>query len=340
MNDTAFSDIAEQFRNCPIEERINSYDLGGIAINVQTKRFGGLIVKFAGYRICNIEIHVRLLEQESILPSQSEKFVINTLLLLYLMVMDEVLVMNSERQQIDALIKRVLTGQYSEPEMLMDQFKKMNLLFPMPCVLLLFHIKDMVANRRELQQMSPIYFLFGEQLIIILNPREMDEKMGLIKIITEKSKILGMYSEQIDKIEQIETVFSEMRKCMTSIKHLTTSCGLFPYIDILMKASIYKFASTDEANAVLKKYWHPLMGMKKYAVDMEKFVCCLVENNFNIARTAIELNVHYNTARNYLNEMEEVLNLSTENPDSRFLLSLASKIVTQNSQSTAKQPFL
>lgn len=317
-------DYAEKFKCSAVVERTNPHNLGGIAINTQSKNVDGIIVKYASYRICNIEICIRLNKKENVLPPRCEKLVINTLLLFYLMVMDEVLVIDSERQRLNSFLERLLTGKYTDPEMLLCKFRNMKLRFPLPCNLLFFYETNMIFAQREIQPLTPLNCLLGEQMVLIMSPKELEEKHEKIKKITEKNGIFGIYSKVIESMDEIATIFSEIRESMTWIKRLSVAGGFYSYGDILVKIGISRFSELNEASVIVKRYWTPLKDIpNRGAVSMEKFVTTLIDANFNLSKVAADLNVHYNTVRNYQEKLEKMLNIDIGDSESRFLVMLA-----------------
>ena len=331
-------ELALRFRRSTVIERMHPHTLGGIAINTQSKSIDGIPQKFASYRICNIEICVRLHGRENLLPASSEKPVINTLLLLYLMVMDDVLIMSSEKQKRYSLLERLLTGRYSDPDFIFSQFDKLRLHFPLPCVLSLFYVADTSVLQREIQPVTQLNCHLGEQMILIMSPQELQEKFDTIKSLTNKNDILGTYSSIVDRIEDIPTAFSEIRENIAWIKRLLAGGGFYSLDDVLLKIGISRFSELEEANAIIKKYWIPLeKHPQKSAISMDRVASTLIDANFNLSKTATNLSVHYNTARNYLDELENTLGVSFENPESRFLLMLARHIRSLNKNASPNE---
>lgn len=317
-------DHAMLFRRSTVIERAHPHNLGGIAISTQSKNINEAVQKFASYRICNIEICVRLHGKENLLPTTYEKSVINTLLLFYLMVMDEVLIISSEKQKLQSLLERILTGRYSDPDVIFSQFNTLRLRFPLPCVILLLYFGNTPAIHKEMQPFTQLNCLMGEQMILVMSPGELREKIGMIQSFAEANNILGIYSNTVDRIDDIPNAFSEVRENMAWIKNLSIRGGFYSFSDLLLKIGISRFAQLEEGDAIVKKYWVPLKECgKKTAIPMDIVASSLIDCNFNLSKTALRLNVHYNTMRNYLDELENLLNVTLEDPESRFLLVLA-----------------
>ena len=316
-------DPAAIFRRTAVMERMHPHNLGGIAINTQSKIINGHAQKYASYRICNIEICVRLNGKENMLPTSHEKPVINTLLLFYLMVMDDVLIISSEKQKLQSLLERILTGRHSDPEIMLSQFAGLRIQFPLPCVLLILYLGNAPAIHRETQPFTRIHCLMGEQMILIMSPRELRERFDDIRAFSDTNNIFGVYSNTVESIDGLPGAFSEARENLAWLNAFSAK-GLYSLNDVLLKISLSKFFELEESSAILKNYWNPLKkSQKKLAIPLDKIASSLIDANFNLSKTAVCLNVHYNTMRNYLAELENTLNVSFEDPEARFLLTLA-----------------
>lgn len=329
----------ERFRKNTVLTRNHLHSIGSIAISTLTKSVDGKTLKFANYQICNIEVYVKLQDKEEILPARNEKIVINTLLLFYLMVMNEVLIDDSERKKLHSLLERLLSGRYSDFSNLSSQFKNLRLQLPIPCVILLLHKTNTIALEREIQSITPLNCLIGEQFVLILNPNKFEEKQENIRKIIKENEIFGIHSGIIKNIENISHVFLEILEGMTWIKRFEMPSNLYSYYDILLKIGISKFSELKESITIVKRYWDPIKTIQhRNAVSMELFSAKLIESNFNLSKTSTNINVHYNTARNYLEELENKLNINLNDTESRFLFMLAQYInnITQYSDSTHK----
>lgn len=328
------TDFAKDFRQAAVIDRGLQHHVGSIAINRQSRIVNGRMIRHMSYKICQIEICVKLLEDESALSPKTEKLVINTLLIFYLMVMDEVLMIDSTRQKINTLLERVLMGRHSDPALLRSQLATLNFTLPVPCHVLLFYKNDVSLLQRELQQITPLFCILGEQMVLILSPAILEKHREYLEEIALKNGIYGIYSEKINDNTTIATVFFDLRESISQIEKSEIKPGLHSYTKILAKISMARFSQMHEAKNILKKYWQPLaISDKRRAVPLQAFASSLIDYNFNFSKIAENLNVHYNTVRNYSEEIEKILNIDLDNPDARFLLTMGKNLAVLEADS-------
>ena len=323
----AAGDPDADFRRGTIIHRSNQHNIGSIAINTQSRTYGGEVVKYASYRICNIELCVKLLPGESVLNPKSEKLVINTLLIFYLMVMDEVLTIDSTRQKLNSLLERILMGRHSDESIVLNQLKGMSLHFPMPCTLMFLPRSESLSIQNDLQQYTHLSCVLGEYLILFLSPKMLHKKMEALREIAVKHNVVGIYSDTIDSMTEIPSTFVNLRESMDWLKRLKLSAGLYYHGDLFLKIGLLRLSEMEEAEKIVGRYWLPLKnGTARKSISIDRFASSLIDSNFNLAKAAGDLDVHYNTARNYYQEIERALGIDLEHADSRFILSMARQL--------------
>ena len=326
-NYASASDPAADFRRGTVIHRSNQHNIGSIAINTQSRTFGGDVVKYASYRICNIELCVKLTPGESVLSPKSEKLVINTLLIFYLMVMDEVLTIDSTRQKLNSLLERILMGRHGDETIVLNQLKGMALHFPMPCVLAFLPRNESPSLQNDLQQYTHLSCVLGDYLILFLGPKTLHKKMESLQEVAVKHNVVGIYSDTIATMGEIAPVFANLRESMDWLKRLKLSAGLYFHSDLFLKIGMLHLSETEVSKKIVERYWLPLTGRApRKSISIDRFAASLIEANFNLAKAAGALDVHYNTARNYYQEIEKALGLDLEHADSRFLLSMARQL--------------
>lgn len=325
--EVASSNLADEFRRATLIDHRRHRHIGSISISTQSKFFNGVVMEYTSYKICGIEICVKLHKRESALPPQEEKIVINTLLIFYLMVMDEVLTIDLTRQKMDSLMERILLGRHSDACVIRDQFRELHLQFPLPCVLLIFYKEDLALMPRELQLISPFSCILGEQMIMVMSLETFEEKLTLIHEIAVQNDILGIHSRTVSNMTDISPTFSALRYNMSWMEKHDIHAGFYSHSDLLVRIGVARFSELREFEQILEKYWMPLTSAgKKRSVSLQSFAATMIDNNFNLAKTASDLSIHYNTARNYYEEIGHTLDVDLETSETRLALMLSRNV--------------
>lgn len=329
--ETKFLDYAKEFKHSPVVERMRQRHVGSIAITTQSSLVNGELFKCASYKICGIEICVQLQQSENALSLKTEKIVINTLLIYYLMVMDEVLMIDSTKQKLNSYLERLLMGRYSDSSKLETLPLSLNANIPLPCRILLFYRedRDTVWLQRELQPISALSCLLGGKMVLIVSRDVFETKQRHIDQIATDNNILGIYSDEVSSPGAIADAFSELRESLVYMEKLRVSAGFYSYPELLVTIAMARLAETREGESILKKYWKPLAESSiRRTVPLDKFAAALIDEKFNLSKVSLKLNIHYNTARNYLDEVENALNMNLDHSEARFLLMIGRNLAS------------
>lgn len=83
-----------------------------------------------------------------------------------------------------------------------------------------------------------------------------------------------------------------------------------------------------ESKSVWKRYWEPLKNKtgSKRSLSYTELAEALISSDFNAKRCSEKLHLHYNTVRNYIDELEAYLNVKITDQYHRIGIMLASFI--------------
>lgn len=309
------------------------HNIGGISISTVSKKSRDSIEKYSCYKIASIEIYVRLDKKEENLPFKHENPTIKTLLLLYLMVMEDVIIQSEERNKINNIMEKLFSGRHADPQLLSNEIKKLGFFMPLPCRILYFYKMEAGNLHRIVSSLSPLNCSFGSEMAAIVGNLEFEKRLEEVRAIAEKEQFFVTYGNPAVDFSDIPSAFFQAKETMKWLKEIGRKEGVYAYEQILLNLAMKRFLVLDEAHLLASRYWEPLLKKSsKNAVPLAAFTEELIRNNYNLRATASVLSIHYNTGRNYLEEVEEILKIKLDNPDHRLMLMLAHHVAMEKGQ--------
>ncbi len=131
----------------------------------------------------------------------------------------------------------------------------------------------------------------------------------------------------VSDLTGISDSFGQAKEALFWLKKRRASAGVYCHESIILDREMEAFSRRPGAEEIWGRYWKPLADEPpRQAVPADEFARALIRCNFNLRACSRELAVHYNTARNYLNALEDLLSLSVEDERDRFGLTLAERI--------------
>lgn len=119
--------------------------------------------------------------------------------------------------------------------------------------------------------------------------------------------------------------YREARRTLTWVRNFSLKAGIYQYDELSLYALLDSLIRLPEATGVWKRYWEPLLfdsSQKKRSVSMKELVIALIEADFNARLCSLWLHLHYNTVRNYIEDLQELLGIDLNSAHHRLGLTL------------------
>jgi hypothetical protein len=249
------------------------------------------------------------------------------------MVMEDVIIQSEERNRFNGIMEKLFSGRYSDPQMLWAEINKLGFFLPLPCRVLYFYKTEPSGLHRIVDSVSPLHCSFGSEMAAIIGNTGFEEKITEIGMLAEKEHLYVTHGNYATTIQEIPSNFFQAKETMKWLKEIGGKEGVYSYEEILLNLTLKRLRTFDEAQLLATRFWEPLLkdGSRR-VVPLNIFVEELIRNTFNLRATALTLNIHYNTGRNYLEEVQNILNLRLDETNHRLILMLARQIAMEKGQ--------
>jgi len=271
-------------------------------------------------------IHAFLKIGEKRLSQKEEKLFLRGFLALETLMKERFLSHTEHQDEISRIIELLVLGSHFDKEQVFSFFKKWRIPFPTPCRVALYRSSDgkkISTNQRGYLFCSSIIAGFITTLIPWKESDSIWKPENTIKILQTLHRPVSLGSTAAN-LEEIKNSFDQAKKLLLHVEKkkqsIENSQGVFLYDDMAFELAISLFAEIPEAKSLWEKYWKPLKAEgKSKCVPLQEFASELIDSNLNLSLCAKQLNIHYNTARNYLEEVNKTLGFSFS--DSKHFLS-------------------
>jgi purine catabolism regulator len=269
------------------------------------------------------EIHVFMSKDEATLSLSEEKIVMRGISTIKIILTEQELTRKQRNEEINQVMERLLLGSYNDPQLVLRTFQRWNVRPPLPCRVAVFDVDGAEVILGGKSETARLFTKIGNLTACIKKANTLEED----RIFFDDFGIVGGIGSQANTFDEIKTSFSEAKTVYFFSKKDPLAKHPVFYEDMLFELSLNKFSTIEEATGLWKKYWKPLKERKKASyVSLERFASSYIDSNFNLTACSKSLNIHYNTARNYLTALENALGLSFVKTRDCHLLFLARQL--------------
>ncbi|MDR1514703.1 MAG: helix-turn-helix domain-containing protein [Synergistaceae bacterium] len=324
---------AEDYKNSKIETtRFLCGSSDFVGIREEKRFFNGITYSriYSTHPPNAVELHVISAYADQKLTSSEEKFIMRGLLALKVLMAEQARLSNQQHSEISQTLERLLLGSYSDPKIITQTLRKWDLTEIIPCRIGVIPVQN--ANSKLIGYTDVPYRFSCKigNLHVLLIPwetridfEESNTTMELIK----KYNVPVALGSIAETLEDIHASFNDAQRVMAYMQKIGFGNKVIIYEEIVLNILLCEIVESDDASRIWQKYWRPLKTVKpSLRVKLEEFLSCLVECGFNIAECSERLGIHYNTARNYAESIERILNLSLRDFNSQVCILIAKNI--------------
>nr|HPI98820.1 helix-turn-helix domain-containing protein [Synergistales bacterium] len=121
-----------------------------------------------------------------------------------------------------------------------------------------------------------------------------------------------LIGSEANDITEIPKSYEEVKKAFKWVKEFRPVKHIYKYDELALLMLLSKMKDLPESKGVWKRYWEPLeldQNKSKRTISLKNVMTTMIRNDFNAKQSASDLHIHYNTMRNYISEIEEILKI-------------------------------
>ena len=269
-----------------------------------------------------------ILNKEENHPSlRDERLVLRAISLLRSEALELALASNQLSAKRERFLENLCLGSYQNQDMAAQRAKNLGVSIPFPCQV--FGVATM--ERITLPLWMPPYenrYALGNFWVVIESSKKLEQDAETLHEIARDNHLWIAMGSVADDFPGIQRSYEETKKALYWIRDFKPRPGLYRFSDLALHALLGRLSRMPESEGLWKRFWMPLktIDSSRRAIPLEDVLNSLILCDFNAKKSADLLHIHYNTARNYLREIEELLRVDLNNRLHRLALSLAHQI--------------
>lgn len=237
---------------------------------------------------------------------------------------------NALSAQRDQFLQNLCLGTYNNEEMVMHRAKELKIDMPEEAIVLLTcSTKDTYAPPLW-RPPFPLSYKHANQWISIASTTEYKAYREDLQKAAKDERLWIAAGSTVKKWDNIKLSYEEAKRAIDWLRKFKPVPGIYIYGELAMHTLLNRLASLPEAKGLWKRYWAPVLyeNSARRAVPLSEVAKALISSDFNIKECASSLHLHYNTVRNYIKELEDVLQVDLNNRLHRLAIILGYYIHT------------
>ncbi len=331
----AGTEETEAFLDAPVVQERDLPRRGSVRGSVELRNPGKLFW-VAVWRLASetpISLHLGLAQGERHPSARQEKMALRALSLLRASALEIALLSNRNGLRRERFFEALCLDVYNDPRMIRANLNELGVELPSPfAVLIAAPAREADEGSRAEPRWSPqvpLCYRLGETWTALISasegggPRErygpVAERLGLHVAVggTGRTEL------------EVARSYREARRTFAWLREFSLPPGIHFHEDLSLYALLDSLARLPESKGVHARYWAPLEeagGAARRSLPMDEFARGLIACDFNAKACARRLHLHYNTVRNYIEELERLLSIRLDDPWGRLGLILSASI--------------
>lgn len=325
--DVAFFPVEEFLQETPERETVIS-TRGNITISTETKTFEGEkrnCAIFTFHDKSSMQICMIMNEGEYSPSITQERTLVKALWILRHSLIELQLYSKHKTIKVERFLENLCHGTYNNANLARERGKALGIKVPEPSRVI--GITSMDFDSSAYHPSFDLCFNLADHWICIEDHKKIEEELERITLEAEKRNLIVIIGSLANTIEEISNSFEETRKAIRWLKKFRPVQHVHHSDNMAFYMLLSQIAQLPEADNLLKRYWIPLQECsKRKTMPLQEVVKSLLEANFNAKKCSEEIHIHYNTLRNYIEDIENILKLDLSNRFHRTALTLAAFI--------------
>lgn len=299
---------------------------GPLHISIRTTKAAPIkrIAIFSISQETPIELGIVLTSGEQTPSKRQENLMIRTISMLQALALEASWASNETMAKRERFLENVCLGFYDNSAIITERAQELRIKLTFPSLVIL-EVSPSGNDQCIWTSFPALSFHRGNYWVIIADAKEV-KKERLQALAHEKNLWFLVSSIACEPIE-IHRSYREVKQVLEWVENFNTPLppGVYHYYESNLYAVLSNLGKLPESESLWKRYWKPLLDIKtgRHAVTALQLMNSLIKCDFNAKLTAKDLHLHYNTVRNYLSELEDLLHVDFMNSHHRLALVLA-----------------
>lgn len=316
---------------------------GAIRVFLEERFFEGRTMWFACYSLrqeVEIDVLICLHEGEYAPSIYEERSIIRAVNLLRVAGIESALFSRQTNARRERFLENLCLGAYTNEAIAAERAKNLGVQISLPATVIHICSVDRAAPL-GVSSPLPLCYKLAEWWTCVESEASLRDKLEKYKDLVAEKKLWLALGGPATKLLDLARSYEESRRSLRWLRRFHPLPGVYRHDELTLHAFMNKVTTLPEAENLWEQFWKPLItadpGRKK-AVSFENLAATLVRCDFNGKQCARELHMHYNTFRNYLAEIEDLLHIDTSNHLHRIALELSYFVDTNRKQKLWQEP--
>lgn len=294
-------------------------------------RNSGTIRRFAAYRLrldTPISIFMILSPGELAPSARQERMLLRALTMLRASALEIAILSSKKVLKKERFLEGLCFGMYCDPNMIRINLQELGIPLSLPVTVLIVSTADGLSTPRW-SSPSQLSYRLGNTWVTLIDESETAAWKKSLAPVAEQAGFHFSFGGKAADLMEIPRSYQEARRTFSLLRDFALPPGVYLYEELSLYGLLQSMTKLPEAKDVWTRYWSPLeedTSQARRSLPLKELAAMLVARDFNARSCADGLHLHYNTVRNYLKEIETLLNVDLNNPYHRLGMTLACHI--------------
>lgn len=301
---------------------------GAVRVFLEERFFEGRALWFACYSLrqeVEIDVLICLHEGEYAPSIYEERSIIRAVNLLRVAGIESALFSRQTNARRERFLENLCLGAYTNEAIACERAKNLGVHISLPATVIHICSVDRAAPLGASPPL-PLGYKLAEWWICVESEVSLRDKLEEYKVLAAEKKLWFALGGSATKFLGLAHSYEESRRALCWLRRFHPQPGVYRHDELTLHAFMNKVTALPEAENLWERFWQPLVATgsgRKKTVSFEDLAATLIRCDFNGKQCARELHMHYNTFRNYLAEVEDLLHIDTSNHLHRIALELS-----------------
>jgi purine catabolism regulator len=272
-----------------------------------------------------ITVRMRLAPGEQTPSARQERLVLRAMTMLRTEALEIAVQSSKQLAKRERFFEGLCLDVYSDLEMIKANLKDMGVKIPQISRIVMISPIDESAALVWQEPYTPLSYKLGNIWVGLVPSVDMESSQyAEYESLAREAGYFVAFGGLINSPLGIGRSYREARQTLNWARNFSLHAGVYQYDELSLYALLDSLIRLPEATGVWKRYWEPIINMsqKKKSVSMQDLAVVLIEADFNAKLCSEWLHLHYNTVRNYIEELQQLLGVNLNMPHHQLGLTL------------------
>ncbi|ACZ18644.1 transcriptional regulator, CdaR [Thermanaerovibrio acidaminovorans DSM 6589] len=322
------SEEAMRFIKTPVVQERGLPKRGQVLVNLELRNSGTLQWS-ASYRFLSdtpLTVHLWLSEGETVPSARQDRMVLRAMTLVRASALELAAISNRSAMKKERFFEALCLDIYNDPSIVEANMRELGIVLPKRgCVVMVSSADG--SSPRWTPQNSVMSYRLADMWTGLVPVGDLEQ---MKREWDQKGQDLRVYvavGGPVRNMEDVTRSYHEAKRTFTWLREFGLEPGAYAHDDLSLYALLDNLFRLPEAKGVYQRFFEPLLedgpSSSRRSMPLKDLVRSLVSSDFNAKQCAKGLHLHYNTVRNHLDDLEEILQVDLSNPHHRLGLTLA-----------------